>query len=260
MWEGYCQGNRPAGRSACVFAEGPLRFNFLDYEVNRAGAVRALRKTWSACSWSCLNLPNGRNGEAAVTTRSGGRRQSNWCGLRLMSRSWPPAICRFPTCIAWSSPLPNRRNRCGQPIGRRTRSAIGACSKPDARPKTELQEKDFAVDADFFMLQFPELAGKTRSIIDSTITSMVDVLNRGVLRDLFSGETNITPEAVRDGAIILVDLPVKEFGEVGQFAQVLWKLAFQKSIERRDISDHTRPVFLWEDEGNISLPQTTCNF
>jgi hypothetical protein len=93
---------------------------------------------------------------------------------------------------------------------------------------------------------------------------MVDILNRGILRELFSGGTNITPEAVRDGAIILVDLPVKEFGEVGQFAQVLWKLAFQKSIERRAISDCTRPVFLAMDEAQCFVTandmqfQTTC--
>ena len=119
------------------------------------------------------------------------------------------------------------------------------------RTKTPSQERDFEIDADYFMLEYPALSDKTRSVILSTFTSMVDVLNRGELRELFSGETNITPEATCDGAIILVDLPVKEFGEVGQFAQVLWKLAFQKAIERRNVAANPRPVFLWMDEAQF---------
>jgi hypothetical protein len=93
---------------------------------------------------------------------------------------------------------------------------------------------------------------------------MVDVIHRGVLAELFCGETNITPEATENGAILIIDLPVKEYGEVGQFAQVLWKVAFQRAIERRDMARNKRPVFLWADEAQYVTTaydmqfQTTC--
>ena len=46
----------------------------------------------------------------------------------------------------------------------------------DARTKTPSQERDFEIDADYFMLEYPAFSDKTRSVILSTFTSMVDVL------------------------------------------------------------------------------------
>ncbi len=52
-------------------------------------------------------------------------------------------------------------------------------------------------------------------------------------------------------ALILLDCPIKLYGEVGAFLQVLWKYCFQQSQERRDVDDHTRPVFLVADESHL---------
>jgi len=134
----------------------------------------------------------------------------------------------------------------------------------DKRTKSERQENDFAMVADYFLIEYPCLSEKTRSVIVSTFTSLVDCLQRGILRDLFCTDSTITPQAVEDGKIILVDLPVKEFGQVGLFANMIWKLSFQKSVERRNIQSSPRPVFLWADEGHHflhnedSLFQSTC--
>ena len=134
----------------------------------------------------------------------------------------------------------------------------------DARPKSPAQLRDFKIVADFFCIEWPALSERTRSVVQSTFTSMIDVINRGVLSELFCGATNITPEAIENGAILVIDLPVKEFAEVGQFAQVLWKVAFQRSIERRNLARNGRPVFLWADEAQYFTTtydmqfQTTC--
>ena len=117
---------------------------------------------------------------------------------------------------------------------------------------------------EYFLTEFAGLSERTRSVIVSTFTSMIDVLNRGILSELFSGATNITPEAIEDGAILIIDLPVKEYAEVGQFAQVLWKAMFQRAIERRNLRTNDRPVFLWADEAQYVTTsydmqfQTTC--
>src|SRR5581483_3273373 len=65
------------------------------------------------------------------------------------------------------------------------------------------------------------------------------------------GETNITPQAIEEGRIILIDLPVKEFGEIGLIANIIWKYSFQHSIERRDMKANPRGVFLWQDEAQF---------
>lgn len=137
-------------------------------------------------------------------------------------------------------------------------------AEADAFPKTPREEADFGVVADYFMVEFPNLSERTRSVVVSQFTSTCDCLLRGVLRELFCGESNITPAAAEAGRIILVDMPLKQWGAVGMLANMLWKTAFQRSIERRDVKKSPRPVFLWQDEGhyylhkNDALFQTTC--
>jgi hypothetical protein len=136
----------------------------------------------------------------------------------------------------------------------RTRSYCFRClSEADKRPKSESQQRDFELVADYFLIEWPNLSDKTRSVVLSTFTSMADVLNRGILRDLFTQGSNIDPTAIERGKIVVVAMPLMEFGQIGLYAAALWKFAFQKSIERRDVSASPRPVVLWADEGQYFL-------
>jgi hypothetical protein len=125
----------------------------------------------------------------------------------------------------------------------------------EKRTKTASQQADFALVADYFLYELPALSDKTRSVILSTFTSMIDVLQRGVLRDLFTQGSNIDPTFTERGKIIVVALPIKEWGQVGLYAAALFKYSFQKSIERRDTTANPRPVVLWQDEGQFFLLQ-----
>jgi hypothetical protein len=145
------------------------------------------------------------------------------------------------------------------------KSFCWAClQRGDTAPKAGYQAHDFQLVADYFLLEYPGLSEKTRSVIVSTFTSMVDVLNRGALRELFCTTTNVTPEDILAGKIVVVDLPVKEFAEVGQFAAALWKYLFQRAVERRDVRANPRPCFLFVDESQLfttsfdALFQTTA--
>ena len=118
----------------------------------------------------------------------------------------------------------------------------------ERKSKTRSRELDLEVTSRYWLSEFPNLAERTRSIIVSSFTSMADCFLRGTLRDMFCTETNFVPELSQQGAIILLDLPVKEYGEIGLYAQVLFKQIFQQSIERRVTAESPRPVFLWADE------------
>jgi hypothetical protein len=139
----------------------------------------------------------------------------------------------------------------------RSRSFCFRClTEADKRPKTQSQQRDFELVADYFLCELPALSDKTRSVILSTFTSMADLLIRGVLRDLFTQGSNIDPTAVENGKIIVVAMPLKSHGQVGLYAAALWKFAFQKSIEQRDVNN-PRPVVLWQDEGQFFLLPST---
>ena len=140
----------------------------------------------------------------------------------------------------------------------RSRSFCFRClTDADKRPKTPSQQRDFELVADYFLCELPALSDKTRSVILSTFTSMADLLNRGILRDLFTQGCNIDPTAIEQGKIIVVAMPLKEYGQIGLYAAALWKFAFQKSIERRDVTKNPRPVVLWQDEGQFFLLPAT---
>lgn len=111
------------------------------------------------------------------------------------------------------------------------------------------ERNDLAVAVEYWLNEYPRMDPKTRSGIVTTVTSMTYFFRRGVLAHLFGeGGEQLTPEDSFEGRILIIDLPVKEFLEVGQFAQVLWKLLWMRAVERRDRTRFPKSVVLWADE------------
>jgi hypothetical protein len=149
-------------------------------------------------------------------------------------------------------------------------SFCGSCAEVIAKlPNDSPELEDALLTWNYWTREFPSLATETRSIIMSYFTSMGDCFLRGALKDLFSStkedQPQLKPELTHRGAIIILDLPVKQFNEVGQFAQVLYKYIWQRATERRNPkAEAERPVFLWADEAqyfvnsNDMLFQTTA--
>ena len=117
-----------------------------------------------------------------------------------------------------------------------------------ARAASEAAFADYSITEDYFLKTFPGIHEKTRGIIVNSFTALTSPMLRSPMRELFCTDTTIDPTACERGAVIVVDLPVKLYGACGAFAQVLWKMAFQKAMEQRDITKSPVPTFLWIDE------------
>jgi len=109
---------------------------------------------------------------------------------------------------------------------------------------------DFHEVTAFWLDHYPNLGERTRSSIVAMFITLAEALMRSKMRELFCSGTTVAPEDILAGKIVIVDLPVKEWGEVGRIAAVLWKYCLQKTVERRkdNSSGQGRPVFLWADE------------
>ncbi len=110
---------------------------------------------------------------------------------------------------------------------------------------------DLSQAVDYFTSIIPRMGDKQRAGIFETWEGLADPLLRTPLRQKFCEKTTWTPEdAIYDGKIIIIDLPVKEFDLAGRMAGVIAKFMFQKAVERRASGDeqHRRPCFLWADE------------
>lgn len=104
---------------------------------------------------------------------------------------------------------------------------------------------------DFWQNSFPNMPHKTRGNVLSTLETDVSTLLRGTMREIFTTSTNVVPELTHDGAIILLDFPLKTWNQTGVLAQLIFKYVWMKATERRTITPQTRPVFLWGDEAQL---------
>ncbi len=127
------------------------------------------------------------------------------------------------------------------------------------------EKHDFDSTAAFWLEEYPSLADKTRSSIVSTLTTMMDIFLRRPFRRLFSEPPEdkkkiAYPELSHRGAIIVLNLPVKEFGDSGRAAQVVYKYLWQQAAERRRVTGATAPVFLWVDEAQNFVTEYDMQF
>lgn len=149
--------------------------------------------------------------------------------------------------------------------------AIHLVAEDLVRPQKLSREhlSDFSRTLTYWTEQFPALADKTRSIVVSSLTAKAAGLLHSPIRELLCGEDDgitsaAAPEATYRGKIVVVNLPVKLFGEVGRFAQTIIKTVWQRAVERRVTSlesDETlRPVFLWADEAQYFISRADARF
>jgi hypothetical protein len=132
-----------------------------------------------------------------------------------------------------------------------TCSAVLKAAEKATQDKDEDTRADFEECRDYWLVEYPALSEKTRSIVTLSFSMLVRPLITRPLRKLFSTDTNVKPEDTFMGKIIIVDLPVQEFRLAGRMANLLWKYCFQVAVLRRvQPTDGTylQPVFLWADE------------
>ena len=119
---------------------------------------------------------------------------------------------------------------------------------------SEKKMQDYELTQRYLLNEYPNQDSRTRSNVVSFFTTMADSFLRGKINDIFcSGKIETTPEVCEKGKIILVDLSIKEYQEVGKYAAVIVKYMTQKYLERRKVAnkDSMRPIFIFADESHF---------
>ena len=106
----------------------------------------------------------------------------------------------------------------------------------------------------FFVDTYRTISEKTRSLILFSFSGFLFRLLRDPVYSLFCKKVStFTPDDCLDGKIILLNLPVKKYHKVGQDIQVMFKYIWQRAMEKRNVLENGRPVFLWADEAQHFL-------
>ncbi len=128
-------------------------------------------------------------------------------------------------------------------------------------PDGQWQWLDFKAAGTYFMQEYPQFGDRLRSSIVSQFTSLADMFTRRPFRQLFCDKTTVVPEMSREGKLIILDLPVREFGDAGRAAQIMWKYMFQKAMERDSATaNDLPPVFLYADEAQEFVSEYDYQF
>lgn len=264
LWQGYA---KETGRSDSLLIfddSGEWVFNFLQYEVSRqgegAGNTENLVRIFITVQ-DAISRSSGNN--MADPYWSGAMRQlmRNAIDLCLIARG------------EVSIPLMHQ-------IVRSAPQSIEERDSPEwwekslcAQLLTECQTKtldkwtdhDLEATAGYWLGEFPSISSRTRSGIISMFTSIADIFLRRPFRMLFSESPDdpkkiAYPELCQHGAIVILNLPVKEFAEAGRGAAVLYKTIWQQAMERRNVQENSRPVFLWADEAQNFITDYDAHF
>lgn len=265
LMESYC---RKAGRLSDlrIFSpSGPFRFNPFDYELRREGAGAGYTENLVHLFAEVMQITERSSGQGGreddgYFRRAGNQLLRNAIDLLVMAKGRLCVRDLYRLVIS----APTSLEQVGSEAWQRSSFCCECLNEADARVMSAAKQRDFELVTDYLCVEWPALSSRTRSVVQSTLTSMLDTMNRGVLADLFSSGTNIVPEDIANGAVVVVDLPVKEFGEIGLIAQILLKTAFQRSMERRSLAQYPLPVLLFADEAQCFITahdqqfQTTC--
>lgn len=260
LWEGYCKKYGRLG-DLIIFGENqPYRFNFLDYELNRKGEGAGKTENLVKLFMTIMEMADPGKGSSNNKDRFWDKSLEEMLtnGIELLKYAKGNITVHDMYRVINSAPKSledvsadhwKQHSFCNECLGE-------AASKIDSDDELA----DYHLLLDYWLETFPNLDEKTRSIIVVSFTGLANSFIRGPLKKLFSNDTTITPEVILDGRIIVLDLPEKEYGEIGVYAQGIFKYMTQKAMERRNIKENDRPVFIWADESQYFINSYDATF
>lgn len=246
---------RECGRSEqlCIIEpNGRYRLNFMDYEARRPGVDGPPIENLVTLFYTVIEAHTRNQGNASAHDfwENAGRQLLRNV-LRVLEQSRPRLSLEEIGHFLSDSPPDMESVVSGQ--WKTTRYFGPWLEKATTCAQGTLYERVIAEARRYWLEEFPRLASETRSCLVTGLTAMLDSFVEPAIHDLFCTDTSLIPEAALEGAIILVNLPLKRHKTVGLFSQMIWKHLFQEAVERRaDPDDITRrPVFLWVDEAQF---------
>lgn len=250
-WVALAKTNGRA-QSVIVFDENH-GFNFIDYELARQGprgisnVTECLIRVLEAADHATGASSQGNDAFWAQATRQ----VLNYTLPVLYSAYGSvtvPAIIEF---VMTAATRPDQQYHSNNEWARSSYAAqsLRKMAENPAVPLTDMHALDTL--ASYWARQFPVIPDKTRGNVLISLSTRLDRLCHGRLRQAFCTRTTLVPEMTFHGAIIIMAMPVLSWNEDGVIGQQLFKFIWQRAVESRnglDEKQRDRPVFLYADE------------
>lgn len=245
VWKRFCAATGRLNDLIVFSPTEPWRFNPIEYSYRQANSGHVTENVVNLFASLAEVLDRGAGQSTPdYWARAMNQLCRNAVDLAAIARG-TPSLDLISNIIATAPQSPEEAR---SDAWQRSSLCFKCLKEGERRPKSAIQQTDWPQVVRFWLQEFPALSSRTRSCVVSTFSTIAETFLRGELRRLFGGITNVTPEATFAGKILLLALPIKQFGEMGRLAQVLWKHLWQKAAEARDVQTNPRHVFMWADE------------
>ena len=251
-WKHYCKETGRSKRLQIFDIKGKWRFPFLQYEIDRAcegaGYTTNIVRLFMTVYETIEQSRRGSGGDP-YWRQAMQQLLLNATDLCLLARG----TVSIPMLYKVINSGPRSIDERDSETWREKSLCWKLIHEAGHKPLDKWQGYDYQATLDYWMEDFARLPPKTRASIISMFTSIADNFLRRPFRKLFvepalSEDHILKPELSLQGAVIIINLPVKEFGEAGRAAQLVYKYMWQQAVERRNLKENNRPVFLWVDE------------
>lgn len=227
----------------------PWRFNFLDYQLRRESRGGGQTENLVVLMSKVTEIVEGSSAVASGDGQYFERASRQLLRNAIDLLSLAQGTLTLQDIVTLIGDAPQNSKQIADENWRNRSLTLQCLARAQAKDKTPREQHDYEMVERFWLQSFPNLADKTRTSIESTFTSVADILLHGVAWELFCTETNIVPELCwKNGAIIVLDIPIQTFEEVGRVTQGIFKYMWQRAVLRRKVATDPRPVFLWADE------------
>lgn len=255
-----------AGREADLLVMRPgsgLTHNFIDYEVHRPDGHG--RETFNLVA--LMEIVADATTQALVQA-AGAEEGAFWIASRreMLTNAIEPLVAatgrfRLEELMRFITSAPTSLEDARSDSWAETSFCYAILAKSHESPiGPRLPMHAVRAAADYWFSTYAALDAKTRSNIVVTLTAAISPFLRGTLHDTFCTDTTIIPELTHEGAILIVDYPIKTLGAAGVVAGQIMKYQWQKATERRAVEAYTRPTFLFADECQFFLSKYDAEF
>ena len=251
-WKRYAE-ETGRSKSLLIFdVSGKFTFPFLQYEVSRkgegAGNTANLVRLFSTVH-EAMEKSSGGGGSDPYWNRAMEQLLRNAIDLSLLARGEVSVPVLYD--IIMSAPRTTEQRDSEE--WRESSFCWKLLTEANQRKRTKWEQYDFDSTVTYWLEEFATLPPKLLSSIVSIFTSIGDNFMRRPFRMLFAENPEdkkkiLYPEYSQKGAVIILNMPVKEFGAAGRTAQIVYKYMWQQAVERRNTQESPTPVFLWVDE------------
>ena len=256
---------RDAGRlgDLQVFSpDSPLRYNFIDAEIQSGAGPTGLVENLTALLMTASQLgEKGGGGGGRDDDRYFRQEAARLCRNALTALTLCPEKVTIPDLHRLITSAPSSLEQVQSEDWQRSSFCFQRLQLADRAGKSESQRLDWELVLSFFLKEWAALSPKTRSVVQSSLTSTTDMLSRGAARDMLSSPNpNVSPAMMYDGAVMIADFPVLVYRDIGQLIQVILKFCWQRAHSRRDVTANPRPTFIVADESHLLVVDADQTF